>query len=108
MKKKNPIPNTNVIPLMEEAIRTYIDRSKVYGEFGFEEHGEVLKAMFPDGLTLKTEEEFSRFVLFIMQTIKICRYAKHITKGGHKDSAHDTGVYSFILEDFDERSNNRK
>lgn len=103
----NPVPETQVVPLMLKAVQTYIERSKIYGAGGFEEHGKLLKALFPDGLTLETEEHFSRFVLFIMQTVKICRYAKHITTGGHKDSVHDNGVYSFILEDYDARVNNR-
>lgn len=108
MPKLNPVPETNVVPLLEEAIKTYIERSKIYGPRGFEEHGQILKALFPEGLTLSTEEEFSRWVTFNMLIVKICRYAKHITKGGHKDSIHDLGVYSFIQEDFDARSNNRK
>lgn len=105
---KNPVPATNVVPIMLKAIRTYIERSKIYGEGGFEEHGNLLFALFPKGLTLTTPEHFSRFVLFIMQTVKLCRYAKHITTGGHSDSSHDNGVYSFILEDYDARVNNGK
>jgi hypothetical protein len=104
----NPVSETNVVPIFEEAMKTYIERSKVYGPGGFEEHGKILLALFPSGLTLSTEEEFSRWVVFNNILTKVCRYAKHLNKGGHQDSIHDLGVYSFIMEDFDARSNNRK
>lgn len=107
-KSNNPVPETNVVPIMEAAIKTYIERSAVYGPGGFEEHGKILLALFPKGLTLQTEEDFSRWVVFNMLLTKMCRYGKHILLGGHQDSIHDLGVYSFIMEDFDARSNNRK
>ena len=104
----NPVPQTKVVPKMEAAIQTYIERSAIYGPGGFKEHGQVLKALFPNGLKLETEEELSRWVVFNMLLTKVCRYAKHMTSGGHQDSIHDLGVYSFILEDFDESANNGK
>jgi hypothetical protein len=36
-------------------------------------------------------------------TVKLSRYAANFEKGGHQDSVHDLGVYSFLLEDFDDR-----
>ncbi len=104
----NDVPETNVIAIFRQAMDTYMERSSVYGADGHEQHGKLLKVLFPKGITLETEEEFTRFILFIFKTAKVCRYSRNIKKGGHRDSVHDVGVYSFILEDFDERANNRK
>lgn len=90
---------------LREAIKTFEARDKVYGK-GFLKHGQVLKAMFPDGLTLTTETDFSRWVLFNMVLVKIMRYAENFLKGGHQDSIHDLGVYAFLLESHDEEASN--
>lgn len=90
--------------VFKAALATHLERKATYSpgqKSGFEKHGEVLAALFPDGLTLKGEVEFSRFVLFTMAQIKFMRYAENLLKGGHQDSIHDLGVYSFILEAYD-------
>lgn len=93
---------------LKKAVRTARERGKVYGHDGSEVIGRAIAMLFPDGLTLKTPDDFARFSIFNMQMAKIGRYARNFSKGGHGDSAHDTGVYSFILEDLDDRVNNRK
>ena len=97
---------SGLILKLEEAIKTAESRETVYGKghAGHNAHGAALAALFPEGLTLKTPEEFTRFILFALCTMKMARYAKNFTEGGHKDSAHDAGVYSFILEDYDDAS----
>lgn len=86
---------------LKAGLKTMEDRHKVYGPANYLEHGRMLKAMFPNGITLNDEIEFSRFVLFVMASTKFCRYAGNIAKGGHPDSIHDLGNYAFILEAFD-------
>ena len=89
---------------MKSAFETAKARAPVYGNShkGYQINGRMLLNFFPEGLTLKTEADFSRFILFVMCSVKFCRYANNFAKGGHPDSIHDMGVYSFILEDYDE------
>lgn len=88
---------------LKDALATAETRSKVYGGTGKEGHrltGAAMAQLFPDGVVLKTAEDFTRFLLFSMLMTKIGRYAINI-KYGHQDSIHDLGVYAFLLEDFD-------
>jgi hypothetical protein len=90
---------------LTEAIKTAEEREKVYGVEAHSGHtltGAALAELFPDGVTLKTAEDFTRFLIFSMMMTKIGRYAVNFDKGGHKDSAHDCGIYSLILEDTDD------
>jgi hypothetical protein len=96
---------------LKAAMETAETRAKVYGAAGQEGHrstGAALAKLFPNGLWLHTEEEFTRFLLFSMIMTKVGRYAKNIDNGGHQDSIHDLGVYSFLLEDFDDNPSNGK
>ncbi len=90
-----------------DALKTVDSRAKVYGtdqneHEGHVRAGKVLAALFPDGITVKTDEEFTRFVLFCMLVVKQNRYALNYERGGHRDSIHDLGNYAHILEDYDE------
>lgn len=107
---KKDAAKSGLVKKLEEAIKTAESREAVYGKghVGHSSHGAMLSALFPNGITLTTPDDFTRFILFIMLTTKLARYAKNFDKGGHKDSAHDAGVYSFILEDYDDNANNRK
>jgi len=98
----------SLIDKLESAKKTAEDRGKIYGEShnNYQKNGQALIALFPDGLMLRTEDDFSRFILFILTSIKLTRYAENFTRGGHADSIHDLGVYSFILEDFDDHCRN--
>lgn len=96
---------------LRAALETADARGKVYGGPGKEGHritGMAMNELFPNGLTLKTDDDFIRFLLFSMLMTKIGRYAMNFEKGGHQDSIHDLGVYSFLLEDYDDDSSNRK
>lgn len=84
-----------------QGLHTMNERQEVYGPAGFVEHGELFKAIFPKGVTLKTAADFSRFVLLVNIGTKMCRYAKNFEAGGHPDSIHDLGNYGFILEAYD-------
>ena len=87
--------------VIEEAKRTFIERNRAYND-GWVVHGEIMASLFPDGITLNSPEDFSRFLLLEMCLSKLNRYAQNFESGGHKDSIHDLGIYSFILETYDE------
>lgn len=92
---------------LKDALATAETRSKVYGGAGKEGHrltGAAMAQLFPEGVTLKTADDFIRFLLFCMIMTKNGRYAINFDKGGHQDSIHDLGVYAFLLEDFDHPS----
>lgn len=83
--------------ILMEAAETHNERYKVYGN-NFLHMGTVLMGMFPEGLALKTADDFNRFNLFIQVVGKMSRYAQNLDKGGHIDSAHDACVYSAMLQ----------
>ena len=89
------------IEFLEQALKTYKERNKTYGDNYFK-FGKVMKELFPDGITLTTEADFNRFGCLVQIVSKISRYANSFKEGGHKDSAHDLGVYAFIQEELDE------
>lgn len=77
---------------------TFAERNKTYGD-SYRQTGVVLQALFPKGLTLETIDEWQRFGAFFMIICKAVRYAEQMKTGGHIDSAHDSAVYSAILEE---------
>lgn len=92
---------TNAGDILEEGGKTFKERHKVYGN-NFLKVGDMMAAMFPDGLTVVTPEDWVRLELLMMKVVKISRYAENFTKGGHQDSVHDDMVYSAMLENVDE------
>ncbi len=93
--------------IIEDALNTFTERNKVYGD-NFWTFGDVMNLIFPDGLLLKGADDFARFGLFANQVAKITRYAQNFQNGGHADSVHDCGVYSFMLETMDEQMQKEK
>lgn len=85
------------------ALRTFQNRNAVYGA-SYQEFGPFMAALFPDGLQLKTSEEFGRFGAFTMCAVKLHRYAQALRAGraGHEDSAHDLICYAAILQELTE------
>lgn len=93
-KKKNEISN-----ILSESEKTFNERSKIYGN-AYESIGPMMQAIFPEGITLITKGDFSRFYALLMTMNKMNRYASTIESGGHHDSAHDAVVYAAMLESF--------
>lgn len=91
--------NHHAISNLEEALKTYIDRNKKYGN-NYKRFGLVMMALFPDGLNLNTVEDFNRYGVIFMKIAKLSRYATN-PKVGHLDSVHDDIVYSAMLEELD-------
>lgn len=94
----------SVADMLREAAKTTEERGKVYGDSreNFDAVGRTLKGLFPNGVELNTSEEFARFSLVLLLTLKLARYTNNFAKGGHDDSVHDLGVYAFILQDNDQ------
>lgn len=86
---------------LEAMAATFRERNKVYGD-NFIRLGHSMHAMFPEGLTVNTPEDWTRLYFFFLQQVKASRYATNFNKGGHVDSVHDAAVYMAMLESFDE------
>lgn len=79
----------------------YEARNKLYSN-DYLKFGTALSAMFPDGLTLKGEEQFGRMALFFNCFQKLSRYARSMPNGQQPDSLNDLSVYAQMLSEFDE------
>jgi hypothetical protein len=86
---------------LEELGKLYRHRNAIYGN-NYMEFGAIMKAMFPNGLQLKSEEDFNRFTIFVQVFAKFTRYAKSINSGGHADSLDDISVYCQMIREYDE------
>jgi len=84
---------------LEIAAKTFVERNKIYGD-NYKTHGNVMLALFPDGITLLTSEDFARYGLLNSIVMKLHRYTTSF-KHKHKDSIHDMGIYAFMLEAVD-------
>ena len=81
--------------ILNSMAETFRERNKVYGD-NYKTVGTVMMALFPDGVNLKTEEEFNTWHLFELMIVKITRFAN--TEMKHKDSIHDAAVYAAMVE----------
>jgi hypothetical protein len=86
--------------ILREAADLHEERNKVYGD-NYKQLGYVVEALFPNGVYLQTKDDHNRFHLFILQIVKLTRYANNWSKGGHQDSVRDLIVYSAMLEEVD-------
>jgi hypothetical protein len=84
----------------------YRERNKTYGD-NYKHFGQTMIGMFPNGITLKTVDDFNRFGVFIQTVSKITRYA-HGWKVHHPDTMNDTTVYSQMQRELDEEAFARK
>lgn len=58
--------------------------------------GEVMRSLFPNGVTLKTEADHHFYHLFELMVVKLTRFANSELK--HTDSIHDLMVYAAMCE----------
>lgn len=93
---------SNAADKLEAMAQTFRERNAVYGD-NFLRLGNAMHAMFPNGLTLASPDDWTRLYFFMLTQVKASRYATNFTKGGHADSVHDAAVYSALLEAYDER-----
>jgi hypothetical protein len=91
-----------MLSLMERMAGTFRERNKVYGD-NYKSVGAVMTALFPNGVSLLTKEQFNTWHLFELMIVKITRFAN--TEMMHKDSIHDAAVYAAMIESLMEDKN---
>lgn len=85
--------------ILDKAAGTFRERNAVYKD-NWKDVGAVLSALFPDGITLNTPEDHTRFHFVMLMVVKLSRYA-NCWATGHDDSLLDGAVYNAMLEAFD-------
>ena len=94
-----PKPASKTVPeMLRDAAATYEQRNRLYGD-NYKRFGDVMAALFPNGIELKNKDDWNRFGVFFHVVGKVTRYAVNLKAGGHKDSAHDITVYAAMLEE---------
>lgn len=77
-------------------------RSKVYGA-NYWKCAHIMQTLFPEGMVLKTEEDYVRFQFLEHIVNKLTRYATNFKDGGHDDSSFDSIVYWAMQNAADEQ-----
>lgn len=90
-------PPPDVADLLSAAAATFAERAPMYGN-SWKLHGALMAALFPNGVVLKSAEEFNRYAKVDNIAMKLARYCHSFPDGGHQDSAHDMIVYAAMLE----------
>jgi hypothetical protein len=92
--------NISVSQRLRKLADLYEERNAVYGD-DYKRHGDIMTALFPDGLTLNTAMDFNRYGIFKELVTKLSRYAAQWKQGGHFDSLNDKSVYAQMLQELD-------
>jgi hypothetical protein len=82
----------------------YEDRNALYGD-NYKRFGDIMVGLFPKGLTIDSAPGWNRIALLIHMVTKVTRYAENHNDGGHADSLDDIAVYSQMLREIDDASN---
>ena len=91
-----PEPKTKTaLDIMEEMAATFRERNRTYGD-NYRNVGKVMAAFFPDGIYLRTADDFLRWQLMEQVAIKLTRFA--VSGLVHVDSIHDSAVYAAMTE----------
>lgn len=90
------------LDFIEDAAKTYSERNAIYKN-SYIIHGDIMKALFPEGVVLSNPEDFRRFGIINGIVGKLNRYCRNFQEGGHEDSAHDLGVMGFILQELTQK-----
>lgn len=86
--------------IMAEGAKTYKERNLVYGD-SYKEFGPVMKALFPDGISVDSIQDLNRIGVLNMIVSKLMRYCNNFHNGGHPDSIQDMMVYCAMLAELD-------
>lgn len=103
MKKKETTMTKSVPQALADLGKLFEERNALYKD-NYKNFGKTLMGLFPNGITLKTAEEFNRFALFLQIVHKQSRYAQNVTSGGHADSLDDISVYAQMLREYDDEN----
>ncbi len=92
---------TKTVPeMLAELAELYKQRNVLYDN-NYKMFGYAMIAMFPEGVTLKSVDDFNRFGIFVQIISKATRYGQQFNNGGHADSLDDVAVYSQMLQELD-------
>lgn len=81
--------------IMTKMAETFLGRNSIYGD-NYKNVGKVMNALFPEGMQLSSSADFELFHLFELIIVKLTRFANGNLQ--HRDSIHDAGVYSSMIE----------
>jgi hypothetical protein len=90
----------NVHERLAKLGEVFKERNGAYGDT-FRTFGLIMQGLFPQGLTVKTVEDWNRLALLMHSLDKHARYATNFSRGGHRDSLDDISVYAQILQMID-------
>lgn len=103
MRRKPQRPSKTIEQLVHKGLKDkaelFDQRGRVYGR-NYLNFGHAMKGIFPEGITLKSADDFIRFGLFVQMISKATRYGNQFA-AGHPDSLDDTTVYSQMLRAYD-------
>lgn len=88
---------TDVRPdeVLESMAATFRERGEVYGD-NYLTWGRLMAVLHPDGIDLRSEDDFNRFGMYVWIVAKLQRFASSDLT--HIDSIHDLGAYAAMLE----------
>jgi len=89
-----------VADFLRESADIFEERNKAYGG-SYKDFGNIMKALFPDGIHIDSAEDMNRFGVLHMMVSKLHRYCGNFDKGGHADSLTDLSTYSGMLNELD-------
>lgn len=81
--------------ILTDAARLFEERNAVYKD-NARNVGDVMRAFFPDGVTIRTESDHHFYHLFELLVVKLTRFANSGLK--HVDSIRDAAVYAAMCE----------
>lgn len=90
----------NASEILLDMAETFRERNKIYGD-NYKRVGEVMVALFPNGVELKTKEDFNTWHLFELMIVKLTRFAN--SELTHVDSIHDCAVYAAMVQSLTEK-----
>lgn len=74
---------------------TYRQRNEVYGD-NYLVVGKVMEILFPEGVLLKTADQFNKWHLFELMIVKLTRFTN--SELTHVDSIEDLAVYAAMVQ----------
>jgi hypothetical protein len=86
--------NEEVPKMLADMTETFIARNSTYGD-NYILLGKVMTALFPEGITLKTEDDFIRYHWIDWTMGKLTRWIR--AGMNHDDSIKDAAVYLAML-----------
>lgn len=82
--------------ILQQAAETFRERNAVYKD-NTKRAGEVMAALFPEGVTLHSAKDQEHYHLLVLIAVKLTRHTVAWPKG-HQDSIRDLAVYSAMVE----------